>query len=87
MKETRNYGSIGDPEPRQQSRSTPEVDGPWAWLIAASSLLIMINVCGVTFVSGIISSEFIANFHLEQNVAKGSIPTAVLQGLYLIAGR
>ena len=89
------YGSISpivvdSPEASEHSRSkgclSAEVDGGWAWMVTFTSFLIIMFVDGISFTYGVISEELITYFHLEENVAKGSIPGAVLQGFYLIAG-
>ena len=62
------------------------MDGAWSWVVAVSSFVIIMIVSGICLTSGIISATFVIYFHLEDNVAKGMIPGAVLQAIYLGAG-
>ncbi|KAK2138461.1 hypothetical protein LSH36_3007g00002, partial [Paralvinella palmiformis] len=62
-----------------------KVDGCWAWVVSLAAFLIMMFVDGISFTYGIISKEFSRYFHLEDNVAKGTLPGAVLLGFYMMA--
>ena len=87
---------VGDSSAKSESSSeisrtkdclSVEVDGCWAWMVTVTSFLIIMFVDGISFTYGVISDELIRYFHLEDNVAKGTIPGAVLQGFYLMAGK
>ena len=64
-----------------------KVDGCWAWVVSLAAFLIMMFVDGISFTYGIVSKEFSRYFHLEDNVAKGTLPGAVLLGFYMMAGK
>ncbi|KAK2138462.1 hypothetical protein LSH36_3007g00004 [Paralvinella palmiformis] len=64
-----------------------KVDGCWAWVVSLAAFLIMMFVDGISFTYGIISKEFSRYFHLEDNVAKGTLPGAVLLGFYMMADK